>query len=334
MIERNKQLDGLKGITAIIILVFHLFCRYLQIYENNNIEWMSNWGTFGVIVFILISGLLLGLENTKNKEDEEFELFKYLKKKILRLWGCYIISITITMVCIKILGLPGRECSWTDYILNIFFINGFIGKPYVDGAHWYLTTLISIIVVIGIIRKLKLDDKVWIYCLWLLIVWILRKIGISNITVLIGGSYLGIAMLGFSLPKILNENSIQTQKYKWLMLAGLSTFFAITIQGLSIIVSMILALILVMLCLNKKLWILETQIPLLLAKISYPVYLIHQNIGFVIIRELSKLGKGEYQIYYSIIASVGTMILAIIIYKIEIIVTNYLKNVSKKKEKI
>lgn len=43
--------------------------------------------------------------------------------------------------------------TWGDWILNIFFINGFIGTRYVDGAHWYLTILISFIVIISIAKK-------------------------------------------------------------------------------------------------------------------------------------------------------------------------------------
>ena len=120
--ERNKQIDGIRGIAAIIILIFHMFCRYLQIYENSNIGWMEQWGSFGVVIFMLISGYFLGVESGKEKlTEKKFKFFQYLFKKLLRLWPCYILAITLTMITVKCAGLPGRECSLLDYILNIFF---------------------------------------------------------------------------------------------------------------------------------------------------------------------------------------------------------------------
>lgn len=285
--KRNKQIDGLRGIACIIILIFHLFCRYLQIYEESNIEWMAQWGTFGVIVFIIISGYFLGLESIK-EESSKFELIKYLKKKIIRLWGCYIIALTITMIIVKLIGLPGRECSWLDYILNIFFINGFLGMPYVDGAHWYLTTLISITIIMGIIKKIRLKDNVWIYCMWLFIVGLLIKLGYSNITVFAGGTYLGSAIAGVALARIFSSNQQSTYK-RWIILFICSILFCYIIKGVTETIIVIVALLIVIPCLLEKFKLFENSILLKLGMISYPVYLIHQNIGFVIIIELSKI---------------------------------------------
>lgn len=315
MLKRNKQIDGLRGVTAIIILVFHLFCRYLQIYENSNIIWMAQWGTFGVIVFILISGYFLGIENIKEELSKgSFNLTKYLQKKIMRLWWCYIIAITLTMTIIKLVGLPGRECSWFDYILNIFFINGFIGVPYVDGAHWYLTTLISIIVNIGIIRKIRLNNNIWIYCIWLSVVGLLIKLGYSNITVLAGGTYLGTALAGFAIAKILYDQ--QKFNKKWIILFICATIFCFVIQGGMGIVILFLGLLVVVPCLLGKLKIFEKPVLLWLGKISYPLYLIHQNISFVIIQKLSEI-SGNYKIQFSIIASICVIIIATIISYLE-----------------
>lgn len=332
MLKRNKQIDGVRGITAIIILVFHLFCRYLQIYENANINWMAQWGTFGVTVFILISGYFLGIENTKDESSKtKFNLIKYLKKKILRLWSCYIIAITITMIIIKIIGLPGRECSWFDYILNVFFINGFIGMPYVDGAHWYLTTLISIIVVIGIIRKIQLNNNIFVYCIWLIGICTLIKLGYGSITVFCGGAYLGIALTGFALAKFAYGSQKKFDR-KWILLFILSILFCFIIQGINGMVILFLGLLVVVPCLLQKLKIFENPIFLFLGKISYPLYLIHQNLGFMIIQILSKW-RGTYKIEISIIASICVLFVSIIIFYSEKIIIEKLGMILNKNKK-
>lgn len=88
-----------------------------------------------------------------------FSLIKYLLKKFIRLWPLYAIAITITVIVIHMFPLLGRMSTWTDWILNLTFINGFLGSPYVDGAHWYLTTLISFIIISGIGGKLKIEKN-------------------------------------------------------------------------------------------------------------------------------------------------------------------------------
>jgi len=319
MIKRNDQIDGLRGITSIIILLFHLFCRYLQIYENNNLVWMEHWGTFGVIIFVLISGYLLGVESIK-EENNKFNLLKYLKKKIFRLWPCYIISITLIMVVVKIVGLPGREVSWLSYILNIFFINGFCGIPYVDGAHWYLTTLISITIIIGVIKKFKFNNNFIVYCFWILIVMFMTKIGYGNITIFFGGTYLGVALIGFSLARILTKFSAN-EMLKWLILLFLSFLFCFFIQGTTTSIILIISLFIVIPCLIQKIKFFENKLFLKLGSISYPLYLIHQNIGYVIIRKLIEF-FGNYQIFFSIIATFCVLLLSFVICSIEKMIKN------------
>jgi len=317
MVERYKQIDGLRGVMAIVILVFHLFYRYLQIYEISNIYWMSQWGTFGVVVFLLISGFFMGLKDlSEETNNKSFKFMRYLKKKVIRLWICYAISITITMIIVKIFNLPGRECTWIDYFLNLFLINGFIGITYVDGAHWYLTTLLSIIIIIGIIKKLNIHKSIWTYIVWLTITFILIKIGYGKLTGFIGGAYLGVALTGISIAKI---DFKKDKKYniEWLSVFLFSILFCLSVQGILNFIILLIGIICFLLCLNNKIKFLENKIFIYLNTISYPLYLIHQNVGYVIINQLTKINNDVYMIYFSFIASVAMIGLSILICFIE-----------------
>ena len=56
---RNKQIDGLRGITIFLIVIYHVFCRYSEIYLNRSIPLVKYFGTFGNSVFLLISAYFL-----------------------------------------------------------------------------------------------------------------------------------------------------------------------------------------------------------------------------------------------------------------------------------
>lgn len=184
MKPRNQQVEGLRGFAILLILVYHAFFRFNQLYCANEINWMRNFGNFGVVLFLLISCYYLVDFNSK---ISHFHLFKFWIKKFLRLWPCYILSITITTIIMHIFLLPNRMSTGVDWLLNIFFINGFIGTPYVDGAHWYLTVLIGFIIVMGVGVKLYLYKNVFFYYGLILLFLLAGKLHIKIITVLLGG---------------------------------------------------------------------------------------------------------------------------------------------------
>lgn len=54
MKSRNQQVDGLRGITVLMIVFYHLICRYSELYLDKSIYFLNQWGKFGVSIFLLI----------------------------------------------------------------------------------------------------------------------------------------------------------------------------------------------------------------------------------------------------------------------------------------
>lgn len=57
--SRNKQVDGLRGTTILMILIFHIFYRYDEIYMNETGGVIRLFGSFGNTIFLLISSYYL-----------------------------------------------------------------------------------------------------------------------------------------------------------------------------------------------------------------------------------------------------------------------------------
>lgn len=184
--SRNQQVEGLRGVAIMIIVLYHVVFRFQQIYLGE-MTWTNPMGRFGTCLFMIISCYYLV---DFKKSNSDFSLSRYLKKKFWRLWPCYAIAITITAVVIHIWPLPERMSTLTDWILNIIFVNGFIDTPYIDGAHWYLTTLISFIVISGIAKKIKLDKTPFFYLGWMIVFVIAKAFDIEFVAILLGGGVL------------------------------------------------------------------------------------------------------------------------------------------------
>lgn len=41
---RNMQIEGLRGLSILIIVLYHVYCRFSQLYMNTTVSFMENWG--------------------------------------------------------------------------------------------------------------------------------------------------------------------------------------------------------------------------------------------------------------------------------------------------
>ena len=307
MKTRNRKIDGLRGVTAILIVCLHLFGRYAQIYLEADLPLVRFLARSGVIIFLLISSYY-------NVSAEKSSLRK-LGKRILRLWPTYAAAVTIIFIILQFAPLPGRESSVRDYILNLFFLNGFLDTPYVDGAHWYLTTLVSIILCLGLIQMSKWRTSPYCYLSWMLLVLVMSEVLQNTIlTSLLGGSYIGIVCICVWLKLGRGEKNPRL-RIGWYLVLGSALLYTVLMLGLSSTAGLILVFPIVSMALDGHFSLLENKVLQFLGMISYPFYLIHQNIGFAIEYQLTRV-IGEYHIYYAAIAFVITFGMAFLLYYI------------------
>lgn len=307
MNRRNMQLEGLRGIAMLFVVAYHYFLNFpRRFYEPLNYNWlgMSVWGYFGVGIFILISGFFMIGEKKENPVS-------FTVKKILRLWLPYMVSITLCFLVTRIVPLPGRTVSTWAYLTNIPFLNGFIGIDYVDGAHWYLTTLIACAFVAAFISCV---DKKWqtaTLFAWLLAILFFQEINFEKRMIdliadglykVVGGRYAAMFVAGMVLKKLKSEKA--WGNYITLIAANLINFI---VFGWARELVFIFAQVLFCLAEKQSLPILNSRLFTWLGMVSFSVYVLHQNIGFWGMYLFCEARGG-----YSPVISAVSMVLAII----------------------
>ena len=90
--KRNRQIDGLRCIALAMIIAFHYFYRYNQIYNagNGEIQIFKYFGVFGVNIFLLISAYFMYIPL---KTNGDVDLKNYYKKKLIKYCGRYICAV-------------------------------------------------------------------------------------------------------------------------------------------------------------------------------------------------------------------------------------------------
>ncbi len=287
------QIEGLRGISMLVVVIYHIVFRFSAVYLNqeSNVIVEAILPGLAVPCFMILSGYFM--ESPHNGDG----FLTGVLKKIIRLWPTYVVSITITYLMLWVFPLPGRDdISLLEYLLNAVMVNGYIGVKYVDGAHWYLTALISAQIVVVFLQKFP---KVkWGYVVWILITITLKVaksifpgtfIGkiLSGMFVLLGCEYSGIFMLGILIRRFQN-GAISKRQY---LIANVCLVCFIGImRGLLAIPQVILASLLVILTCINKLPFLEKKVFAFLGGISYATYLVHRNTSYAVMLQLKNKG--------------------------------------------
>lgn len=316
---RNMQIEGLRGAATLIIIIYHMFDRYQQIYLDNSISWMNQFGSFGVAIFFVISFyFLVDFNSEKISAQEGILLFC---KKLLRLWPMYVVAITLTFIVTHISHLPERTVDLKTYLLNFVLLNKIFDSNYVDGAHWYLTVLISIALISILFRIFNLHKNPLAYIIWVTLSFLVNTIGIrfsilEPDTHLIGGFYVCYASVVFSVKAILEVKNTEKKlvsHWKWLSVILYSVIVLVLWGRIINLLELGVALLLFILCLYRKIGCLENSFLLFIAVVSYPIYLIHQNIGFVIQNGITGL-IGEWNYIIPAFASIVVILIGIVLH--------------------
>ncbi len=303
--KRNLNIEGLRGIGLLMVVVFHLFFRYQELYVDTSLSFFGfdSLGFLGVCIFLLFSSYFL---SAKPKGDK-YSILAFLKKKILRLWPEYFVGIVIIFFTVNLSPLPIDKPNYLDLLSNTFFVNGFIGQKYIDGAHWYITILLGMTIVFSALHKFRLTDKWFVYLIWLGCSAVLLKVKIPVLPLLLGGGYVGIICIGAAIYNLKQRHEKMDCVF-WGTTIAASIGYLVISKSIMQLVCVFIAALLVLFAINTKTKFLSNRVLVFLGTVSYAVYIIHQNISYVIEYYLTGL-FGSYNLFIPFIALVAALLL-------------------------
>jgi len=300
--KRLFELDALRGLAALAVVCYHYFYRYDAIYGHKNIPiaW-SQPGKLGVELFFMVSGFVIFW--TLNRVEKPLD---FIVSRFSRLYPAYWCALTITFTTVFLFGLPGREVSISDALLNVLMFHEYLDVRHVDGVYWTLTVELTFYFWMFILYLTSRIDKVEGVFIFLIIISVLHSFEILNVPILIYKilmlRYLPFFMAGICFYKIINKDSILVS-VGILLLSLISTIAIYSLKHF-IIFSIFYGVF--YLALSGRMKFLSFKPLVFMGSISYSLYLIHSNIGFVIINKFYEM---QWNPLLAILSSVFTSIL-------------------------
>lgn len=322
--ERLYHLDLIRFIAALYVVFYHYGFRgfnkdNMSLLQFEGIEFFSKYGYLGVDLFFIISGFVI-LMSAMNSNIVSFVI-----SRVSRLYPAYWVCIVLTSIVIVIWGANRYSVTPYVFLTNLTMFNGFFNIEYVDGVYWSLLVELKFYIIIGIIlltQKMKYLTLLiygWLaVSLYFLLAsqfeWNLVLSVINYFLIPKWCSYFIAGMLFFLIKK---DGNLIGRIIPLLFCLGLSLGYATVkldilndhfnnVFSFSVVFLFIILFYFIFLMIStNRLTFLNKPMFLKLGMLTYPLYLLHQNIGYIIFNNV-KSYINKYLLF--------TIVLTVIIY--------------------
>jgi peptidoglycan/LPS O-acetylase OafA/YrhL len=281
--ERIEQIDVLRGLAAAVVMLFHYTTRYDQFFPEKAGWTILNifWGSYGVHLFFIVSGfvIFMTIERSLNRLD-------FIVSRLSRLYPVYWAALILTVMFDFANPALGFHPTFGQIVVNLTMLQDFVRVAPVDGSYWSLTYELGFYSFMCLFfGKAVLKRPAYIAAFW-------------------AAASVVFHFLPGLFPGGLNILAV-THKYGHLFSAGIAfywlysrgfsrTFHDIFLvlliivapaieyvhSGLPGFYSVLVATALVAAATQGKLSWITNPVTLWLGSISYPLYLIHEHIGW------------------------------------------------------
>jgi peptidoglycan/LPS O-acetylase OafA/YrhL len=291
--SRVPEIDALRGVAAMAVVLFHYTTRFNELFGGQaELGWEFRHGQYGVNLFFIISGFVIFMTLQRTSRPMDFVVSRFS-----RLFPAYWVAIALTFAITHLLGLPQKLVTLPEAAGNAIMVHGLFHIPHVDGVYWTLE--VELLFYVGMFLlyrtgRLHQIERALFALLGLRVAYFLleRYAGISLPWIafrLLILQYLPWFAIGIAIYMRLHPMTPQdSRKSTTIAIAAVVTLLLAESPWLGLL-ACLLGLC-VHLAATGRLPILRHPILVWLGGISYPLYLLHENIGWSI--ELRVLASG------------------------------------------
>ncbi|WP_041390358.1 acyltransferase family protein [Sphingobium chlorophenolicum] len=305
--RRLTELDALRGLGALCVLVFHYSTRFHELFpQAAHVPFSFLGGNYRVLLFFAISGfaIFFTLDRIRTVAD-------FLVNRFARLYPAYLVAMLLTLG-IEYLARASQLLIGPGAILaNFTMLQGFAFLPEVDGAYWTLTVEIAFYFCMMSLwkwtglRRLEPVLAAWLALRWLYALWPGMP---ERVVMLLVLRYVPFFIIGILSYRIWSGQRRWRDQAPYAVLALLSIA---TIDSWDIALAGFILLAVFAALVAGKLRFLRLRPLVWMGGISYSFYLIHQHVGFVVMLKMAEAGYNPWAGFataFAVALALGTII--------------------------
>ncbi len=134
MPTRFRELDGLRGLAALAVVLHHVTGGYQSRYPDSPQPLAdAAWGAYGVQLFFLISGFVILLTAQRAQRPSDFVI-----SRVSRLYPVYWAAVTLSIALAAAFHIAAVPQGTIVHLLNYTMIQRWLLVPNVDDVYWTL----------------------------------------------------------------------------------------------------------------------------------------------------------------------------------------------------
>jgi peptidoglycan/LPS O-acetylase OafA/YrhL len=293
---RLLEIDLLRFVAAVLVVFYHWAFRGqaadgLSQFSYPELAGVAKYGYLGVDLFFVISGFVIF------SSARSGSLRGFVVSRFIRLYPAFWVCCTLTFVGLHALRAtrPELQPSVGHYLANLTMFSGFFDIPSVDGAYWTLFVemrfyiFVSIVLALGWMRHAERLLWLWLFAAFLALVT--RR---GQLAVWLIAPYAALFVAG-ALLYLVHQSGWTRSRVLMLLCAG-AMAIAYRLSTLAEhaahyntpyspwVVGLLVAAIFVLMTLMavQKLAWLRHRAWLQWGVMTYPLYLLHQNLGYAL----------------------------------------------------
>lgn len=284
-LNRLSELDAMRGIAALCVVFYHFNNPYLPYNPDyGHLPMLFGWGRFGVQIFFAISGFVICMTLERMNSVATFA-----KARFRRLFPTYWAAMIVTITVVGLAGPEKLMVNPQQALFNTTMLHYWFDVKGVDGSYWTLSIELSFYLVMAMLLRFGLLARLELVLLGWLTLHVLQTDSqlfsgtAARIMALDHIPFFAIGMIHYRYYRGLINGRHTAIWYLVLMaIATLTGWWAVILTAL--IIGIFSAMT------SGFLRFLTHPVLLWLGAISYPLYLIHQYIAYVLIDRMAGAG--------------------------------------------
>ncbi|MEQ1539199.1 MAG: acyltransferase, partial [Sphingorhabdus sp.] len=298
--RRLLELDAMRGIAAMLVLLYHFNFKYeprdLSIGE---LPLLFGWGHHGVSLFFAISGFVISMTLERTTSVSAFAWSRFS-----RLFPVYWAAMAITIIVVLIGNDQKLMVSPQVALANATMMHYWFDIQSVDGSYWSLSIELSFYLVMALVLHLRLLQRLELVLAGWLALHILQGMtGVLPIWAarMVALDYIPLFAIGMIHYRYFCGMIDWRRAVAW----HLALVAIVALSGTSAAIVAAATACLFWAMTHGWLGFMKHPLLLWLGAISYPLYLIHQYVGYVLIDHLTATGM-------SLLAATGVALVTVI----------------------
>lgn len=314
---RINEIDLLRFLAALSVVLFHYAFRGyasdgLSVLGYPPLAPFAKYGYLGVDLFFMISGFVI-LMTAANANIKSF-----LVSRIVRLYPAFWACCTITFLTTLAIGRNHFSAFVWQYLENMVALGSAFSRGPIDGAYWSLAVEIQFYVLVAIVLiARKIHQTQFLLALWLAGTVLVDLFPFTKLQNFLVVDYSGFFIAGAACFLIWSQG-LSLERIGLLLASWYLTLYQAigvlpdfeyhyhTSMNCYVVAIVVTAFFGVMLLISlrltgafgKRRW-------LRLGAMSYPLYLVHQNVGFMIFNVASAAINRQLLFWGTILLSIG-----------------------------